>query len=53
MQRVSVVVNSTIGILLLSRKMGMEVDVKRALQVLREHNFRISERLYRKIIRDL
>ena len=46
-------VTGTIGILLLARKMGMEVDVKRALQVLQEHNFRISERLYRKITRDL
>ena len=46
-------VTGTIGILLLSRKMGIEVNVKRAIQVLKEHNFRISERLYRKIIRDL
>ncbi len=46
-------VTGTLGILLLSHKMGVEINIQQAIHVLREQNFRISERLYRKIIRDL
>jgi predicted nucleic acid-binding protein len=43
-------VTGTIGVLLLARRSGMDVDLQRDLDLLIEHNFRISHQLYEQLI---
>ena len=39
----------TIGILLVAQEVGVEIDIKRDLDLLIQHNFRISQDLYDKL----
>lgn len=41
----------TIGVLLLVREKGIDIDLKAALDELRKRGFRISDKLYRRILR--
>ena len=43
-------ISGTIGVLLLARQVGVEVDLKRDLDVLIQSNFRISQDLYQAFI---
>ena len=43
-------VTGTIGVLLLAKRSGMDMDLKRDLDLLVEHNFRISHELYEQLI---
>jgi predicted nucleic acid-binding protein len=43
-------VTGTIGVLLLARRSGMDVDLQRDLDLLIEHNFRIFHQLYEQLI---
>jgi len=43
-------VTGTIGVLLLAKSSGIDVDLKRDLDLLGEHNFRISHELYEQLI---
>lgn len=45
-------VSGTIGVLLSARQAGVEIDLERELDVLIQHNFRISPPLYNKIIEE-
>jgi predicted nucleic acid-binding protein len=38
--------SGTIGVLLMARQIGVEIDLKRELDILLQHNFRISRSLY-------
>jgi hypothetical protein len=42
-------VTGTIGVLLLARSSGFDVDLKHDLDILLEHNFRISNELYEQL----
>ena len=42
-------VTGTIGVLLLARRNGIDVDLKHDLDLLLEHNFRISSELYEQL----
>ena len=42
----SLTVTGTIGILILAKKAGVEIDLRRALDILIQQNFRISLDLY-------
>jgi len=41
----------TLGVLLLAREKGVDIDLKAALDELRKKGFRISDKLYRRILR--
>ena len=43
-------VTGTIGVLLLAKRSSIDVDLKRDLDLLVEHNFRISRELYEQLI---
>ncbi len=40
----------TVGVLLLAKELGEKIDIKTSLDQLRDHNFRISNTLYRQIL---
>ena len=43
-------VTGTIGILLLARRAGVDIDIEHDLNVLIEHGFRVSQDLYERIV---
>lgn len=45
-------ITGTIGVLLLARAKGVEVDLRSELEQLREHGFRISEKLLHRILQE-
>lgn len=49
--RLGLDVTGTIGILLLAQTAGLDVNMKESLDELRQHNFRISDTLYRRLVR--